>query len=99
MDPVPEEGRGLRHARAGAAGAAFVRAAARAPPRATCVIAPDGKSIAVVTDNGYSFEKNCAANCRVDTNIGVAQVSCGGNTPPLARAHTLCSFDKPQPYF
>jgi len=82
-----------------AAAAAIVTACASAPVRATCVIAPDGKSIAVVTDNGDSDEKNCAVKCRVDTNIGVAQVSCGGNTPPLARAHTLCSFDKPQPYY
>ena len=37
--------------------------------------------------------------CRVDTKIGVTQVSCGGNTPPLARAHSLCNFDKPEPYY
>jgi hypothetical protein len=70
-----------------------------APARATCVISPDGKSIDVVTDNGESSEKNCAVKCRVDTKIGVTQVSCGGNAPPLARAHSLCNFDKPEPFY
>jgi hypothetical protein len=82
-----------------AAAAAILLACPAPPARATCVIAPDGKSIAVVTDNGETSEKNCAVKCRVDTKIGVAQVSCGGNTPPLARAHALCSFDKPEPYY
>jgi len=65
-------------------------------PRAEagCVISPDGNSINVVTDNGASEEKTCAVKCQVDTKIGVAQVSCGGNTPPLAKAHSLCNFDK-----
>jgi hypothetical protein len=54
------------------------------PAHAGCVIAPDGKSINVVTDNGSSDEKNCAVICKVDTKIGVVQVSCGGNTPPHA---------------
>jgi hypothetical protein len=69
------------------------------PALATCVISPDGKSIDVVTDNGDTNEKNCAVKCRVDTKIGVTQVSCGGNTPPLAKAHSLCNFDKPEPYY
>jgi hypothetical protein len=63
------------------------------------VISPDGKSIDVVTDNGDTNEKNCAVKCRVDTKIGAVQVSCGGNTPPLAKAHSLCNFDKPEPYY
>ena len=67
--------------------------------RAGCVISPDGKSISVVTDNGADAEKNCAVKCQVDTKIGIAQVSCGGNTPPLAKAHQLCDFDKPEPYY
>jgi hypothetical protein len=66
---------------------------------AGCVISPEGKSINVVTDNGASEEKNCAVKCRVDTKIGVQQISCGGNTPPLAKAHSLCDFDKPEPYY
>ena len=41
--------------------------------QATCVIAPDGKSISVVTDNGTDEEKNCAVKCQVDTKIGVTQ--------------------------
>ena len=69
------------------------------PAWATCVISPDGKSIDVVTDNGDTSEKNCAVKCRVDTKIGAVQVSCGGNTPPLAKAHSLCNFDKPEPYY
>jgi hypothetical protein len=70
-------------------------------PRADagCVISPEGKSINVVTDNGASEEKNCAVKCQVDTKIGVQQISCGGNTPPLAKAHSLCDFDKPEPYY
>ena len=67
--------------------------------RAGCVISPDGKAISVVTDNGADAEKNCAVKCQVDTKIGVAQVSCGGNTPPFAKAHPLCDFDKPEPYY
>lgn len=67
--------------------------------QAGCVIAPDGQSIDVVTDNGASDEKKCAVKCQVDTKIGVMQVSCGGNTPPLAKAYSLCNFDKPEPYY
>jgi hypothetical protein len=67
--------------------------------RAGCVISPDGKSIDVVTDNGASDEKNCAVKCQVDTKIGVVQVSCGGNTPPLAKAYSLCNFDKPESWY
>ena len=66
---------------------------------ATCLISPDGKSINVVTDNGSSDEKSCSVKCQVDTNIGVVQVACGGTTPPLAKAHSLCDFDKPEPYY
>jgi hypothetical protein len=66
---------------------------------AGCVIAPDGKSINVVTDNGASDEKNCAVKCQVDTKIGVVQVSCGGTTPPLAKGHSLCAFDKADAYY
>jgi hypothetical protein len=64
-----------------------------------CVISPDQKSIDVVTDNGASEEKNCSVKCQVDTKIGVVQISCGGNTPPLAKAHSLCDFDKPEPWY
>lgn len=67
--------------------------------KAGCVITPDGKSIDVVTDNGASDEKNCAVKCQVDTKIGVVQVSCGGNTPPLAKGHSLCAFNKPDAYY
>jgi hypothetical protein len=35
----------------------------------------------------------------VDTKIGLTQVSCGGTTPPLAKAHSLCDFDKPDAYY
>ncbi len=66
---------------------------------ATCVISPDGASIDVVTDNGDTAEKNCAVKCQVDTQRGVAQVSCGGNAPPLARAHSLCNFDRSPGYY
>jgi len=69
------------------------------PAQAGCVIAPDGKSINVVTDNASSDEKNCAVSCKVDTKIGVVQVSCGGNTPPLAKAHSLCDYDKPEAWY
>jgi hypothetical protein len=67
--------------------------------QAGCVISPDRKSITVVTDNGANEEKNCAVKCKVDTKIGVVQVSCGGNTPPLAKAHSLCAFEKPASYY
>jgi hypothetical protein len=69
------------------------------PARANCVISPDGKSIHVVVDNSASDEKNCAVKCQVDTKIGIVQVSCGGNTPPLAKDHSLCAFDKPEPWY
>jgi hypothetical protein len=82
-------------------GFAVLLAMACLAPRAEagCVISPEGKSINVVTDNGASEEKNCAVKCQVDTRIGVQQISCGGNTPPLAKAHSLCDFDKPEPYY
>jgi hypothetical protein len=69
------------------------------PVRATCVIAPDGKSINVVTDNGSSDEKTCQVSCKVDTKIGVVSVGCGGNTPPLAKDHSLCAFDKTEIWY
>src|SRR5471030_531284 len=69
------------------------------PALATCVIAPDGKSIDVVTDNGSSDEKSCAVACKVDTKIGVVNVGCGGTTPPLAKGHLLCNFDKPEAWY
>ena len=69
------------------------------PAQAGCVISPDQKSINVVTDNPSSDEKNCAVKCQVDTKIGVVQVSCGGNTPPLAKGHSLCDYDKPEAWY
>jgi hypothetical protein len=69
------------------------------PVRATCVIAPDGKSINVVTDNGSSDEKSCQVSCKVDTKIGVVSVGCGGTTPPLAKDHSLCAFDKTEVWY
>jgi hypothetical protein len=69
------------------------------PARAICVIAPDGKSINVVTDNGSSDEKSCEVSCKVDTKIGVVSVGCGGNTPPLAKDHSLCAFDKTEVWY
>jgi hypothetical protein len=71
-----------------------------APPAfAGCVIAPDGKSINVVTDNGSSDQKTCSVACKVDTKIGVVQIGCGGTTPPLAKGHSLCDYDKPEAYY
>ena len=67
--------------------------------QAGCVIGPGGKSINVVTDNGASEQKSCSVKCQVDTRIGVVQVGCGGTTPPLAKAHSLCDFDKPDAYY
>lgn len=37
--------------------------------------------------------------CQVDTKRGRTVVSCGGNTPPCAKGHTLCDFDKPEPWY
>ena len=79
------------------AAAAFISQSA--PVRAICVIAPDGKSINVVTDNGSSDEKSCQVSCKVDTKIGVVSVGCGGNTPPLAKDHSLCAFDKTEVWY
>ena len=67
--------------------------------QATCVISPDHKSISVVTDNGASDEKTCSVSCKVDTKVGVLQVSCGGTTPPLAKGQALCGFDKPDAFY
>lgn len=82
-----------------AAAAAMALACLAPPAQAGCVISPDGKSIDVVTDNGADEEKKCAVKCQVDTKIGVVQVGCGGNTPPRAKAHSLCDFDKPEPWY
>jgi hypothetical protein len=84
---------------AAAAMAALAVACLATGAGAGCVIAPDGKSIDVVTDNGASEETNCAVKCQVDTKIGLVQLSCGGNTPPLAKAHSLCGYDKPEPWY
>ena len=82
------------------AAVAAIAVASPAPPaQAGCVIAPDGKSIDVVSDNSASAEKNCAVKCQVDTKIGVVQVGCGGNAPPLAKKHSLCDFDKPEAWY
>lgn len=83
----------------GVAAAAVLLSFVALPAHATCVISPDGSAIDVVTDNGESVEKNCAVKCQVDTARGVAQVSCGGNAPPLARAHSLCNFDRTPGYY
>lgn len=69
------------------------------PVRATCVIALDGKSINVVTDNGASDEKTCQVSCKVDTKIGVVSIGCGGTTPPFAKDHSLCAFDKTEVWY
>src|SRR5437763_17180209 len=69
------------------------------PAQAGCIISADQKSINVVTDNASSDEKNCAVKCRVDTKIGIAQVSCGGNTPPLAKDYSVCAYDKSEPWY
>lgn len=66
---------------------------------AGCVISADGSAIDMVTDNGASEEKNCAIKCSVETTRGVAQMSCGGNTPPLARGHSLCNYDRAPGYY
>jgi len=31
--------------------------------------------------------------------VGVLQVGCGGTTPPLAKGHSLCGFDKPGAFY
>jgi hypothetical protein len=67
--------------------------------QASCVISSDHKSISVVTDNGASDEKTCSVSCKVDTKVGVLQVGCGGTTPPLAKGHSLCGFDKPDAFY
>jgi hypothetical protein len=82
-----------------AAFAAFTVLCLTSHAEAGCVIAPGGKSIDVVTDNGTSDEKTCSVSCQVDTKIGVVQIGCGGTTPPLATAHSLCNFDKPEPWY
>jgi hypothetical protein len=89
----------MRTVLAAAAAAALVLSCLVQPSRAGCVISGDGSAIDMVTDNGETSEKNCAVKCQVDTVRGVAQLSCGGNTPPLARAHSLCNFDRGPGYY
>jgi hypothetical protein len=67
--------------------------------KARCVISPDQKSINVVTDNPSSDEKTCTVKCKVETAKGVAQISCGGNTPPLAKGFSLCDYDKLEAWY
>jgi hypothetical protein len=69
------------------------------PARAGCLISEDRKAINVVTDNSATDEKSCNVTCRVETKNGPANISCGGTTPPLAKDHSLCDFDKPEPYY
>jgi len=79
--------------------AAFAIAALAPAAKAGCIISPDGKSINVVTDNGSSDAKSCSVSCKVDTKIGVVQVACGGTTPPFAKGHSLCDYDKPEAWY
>jgi hypothetical protein len=82
-----------------AAFAALITVCLAPHANAGCVISPDGKSIDVVTDNGAGNEKTCRVSCQVGTRIGVVQISCGGHAPPLAKAHSLCSFAKPEHWY
>lgn len=66
---------------------------------AGCLISQDRKSINVVTDNSTTDGKSCSVTCKVETKNGPANISCGGTTPPLAKDHSLCDFDKPEPYY
>jgi hypothetical protein len=82
------------------AAAAAIAAAWLTPPAgAGCLIGPDGKSINVVTDNASSDQQNCAVSCKVGTKVGVVTVACGGTTPPFSKGHSLCDFDKPEPWY
>ena len=69
------------------------------PVQAGCVISQDGKSINIITNNSTNSAKNCMVKCQVDTIRGATNISCGGNVPPLAKAHSLCDFDKPEPWY
>jgi hypothetical protein len=69
------------------------------PANAGCVISPDGKSIDIVADNAASDEQICRVSCQVETKIGVVRISCSGHTPSLASAHSLCNFDKSEPWY
>lgn len=82
-----------------AAAAALILAGLAAPALAGCVIAPDHKSIDVVADNPSSDQKDCAISCKVDTKVGVVQISCGGVAPPLAKGLSLCNFGKPDAWY
>jgi hypothetical protein len=66
---------------------------------AGCIISDDRKSINVVTDNSTTDDKTCSVTCKVETKNGPTNVSCGGTTPPLAKNHSLCDFDKPQSFY
>jgi hypothetical protein len=66
---------------------------------ANCLISADQKAINVVTDNASSDEKSCNVTCKVETKTGPTNISCGGTTPPLAKDHSLCDFDKPAAYY
>ncbi len=82
-----------------AAFAALVTVCSAPPANAGCVISLDGKSIDLVTDNGASDEETCRVSCQVGTKIGVVQISCKGHAPPLAKAHSLCSFERPEYWY
>ena len=64
-----------------------------------CIIADDKKSISIITDNSSDEQKNCNVNCRVDTVHGVFGIRCGGQAPPKSKAHEMCNFDKPEPFY
>jgi hypothetical protein len=82
-----------------AAFAALITVCLAAHAHAGCVISPDGKSIDIVTDNGAGDEKTCRVSCKVETKVGVVQISCGGHAPPLAKAHSLCSLEKSEYWY
>jgi hypothetical protein len=53
----------------------------------------------MVADNASAEQKNCRVNCLVDTVRGTFNISCGGQAPPHAKAHEMCNFDKPEPFY
>ena len=63
------------------------------------MISDGGKAINVVTDNSSTDEQTCNVTCKVDTKDGLANVSCCGNNPPLAKDHSLCHFERPAPQY
>jgi hypothetical protein len=66
---------------------------------ANCVISNDGKAINIVTDNSSDEQKSCNVSCQVETKRGPTSISCGGTTPPQAKDHSLCDFDKPELWY